>query len=111
MTAHGRDFQSLRAQRGSQHQAFEELCYQLRDPTPDNNADIIKTGNPDAGLAWWNQLDRHDNEYTQVHDGEGNLIGLIGRNSRTGRLWYRQGTGEGGRGGTAENLTCHDDAE
>ena len=35
MAAYGHDFRSLRAWRGSQYQAFEELCYQLRDPTPD----------------------------------------------------------------------------
>ena len=52
MTAHGRDFRSLRAWRGSQDQAFEELCYQLRDPTPDG-AEPVKTGNPDAGLEWY----------------------------------------------------------
>ena len=55
MTAHGRDFQSLRAWRGSQDQAFEELCYQLRDPTPDG-AELAKTGNPDAGLEWYVEL-------------------------------------------------------
>ena len=55
MTAHGHDFRSLRAWRGSQHQAFEELCYQLRDPTPDN-AELVKTGNPDAGFEWYLEL-------------------------------------------------------
>ena len=55
MTAYGRDFRSLRAWRGSQHQAFEELCYQLRDPTPDG-AELVKTGNPDAGLEWYVKL-------------------------------------------------------
>ena len=52
MTAHGTDFRSLRQWRGSQHQAFEELCYQLRDPTPDG-ADLFKTGSPDGGLEWY----------------------------------------------------------
>ena len=52
MTAPGPDFRSLRAWRGSQDQAFEELCYQLRDRTPDG-AELIKTGNPDAGLEWY----------------------------------------------------------
>ena len=52
MTAPGRDFRSLRAWRGSQDQAFEELCYQLRDRTPDG-AEVVKTGNPDAGLEWY----------------------------------------------------------
>ena len=55
MTAHGHDFRSLRAWRGSQHQAFEELCYQLRDPTP-HGAELVKTGNPDAGLEWYVEL-------------------------------------------------------
>ena len=55
MTAHGHDFRLLRAWRGSQDQAFEELCYQLRDPTP-HGAELVKTGNPDAGLEWYVEL-------------------------------------------------------
>ena len=55
MTAYGRDFRSLRSWRGSQDQAFEELCYQLRDPTP-AGAELVKTGNPDAGLEWYVKL-------------------------------------------------------
>ena len=55
MTTHGRDFRSLRSWRGSQDQAFEELCYQLRDPTP-TGAELVKTGNPDAGLEWYVRL-------------------------------------------------------
>ena len=46
------DFKSLRSWRGSQNQAFEELCYQLRDKTP-NGASLVKTGNPDGGLEWY----------------------------------------------------------
>ena len=46
------DFRSIRQWHGSQYQAFEELCYQLRDPTP-KGAELIKTGNPDAGLEWY----------------------------------------------------------
>ena len=49
MTSHGRDFRALRQWDGSQHRAFEELCYQLRDPTPEG-AELVKTGNPDGGL-------------------------------------------------------------
>jgi hypothetical protein len=45
-------FRNIRAWRGSQDQAFEELCYQLRDPTP-NTAELIKTGSPDGGLEWY----------------------------------------------------------
>ena len=46
------DFRSLRQWRGSQDQAFEELCYQLRDPTPEGAA-LVKTGSPDGGLEWY----------------------------------------------------------
>lgn len=46
------DFKNIRQWRGSQHQAFEELCYQLRDPTPEG-AKLVKTGNPDGGLEWY----------------------------------------------------------
>ena len=52
MTVQGRDFKSLRQWDGSQHRAFEEFCYQLRDPTPEG-ADLTKTGNPDGGLEWY----------------------------------------------------------
>ena len=46
------DFKTIRQWRGSQHQAFEELCYQLRDGTPPG-AKLVKTGNPDGGLEWY----------------------------------------------------------
>ena len=46
------DFRSLRSWRGSQYRAFEELCYQLRDPTP-ADAELVKTGNPDGGVEWY----------------------------------------------------------
>ena len=46
------DFKSLRLWRGLQYQAFEELCYQLRDPTP-TDATLVKTGNPDGGVEWY----------------------------------------------------------
>ena len=49
MTTPNLDFRNIRQWRGSQHQAFEELCYQLRDPTP-TGAELVKTGNPDSGL-------------------------------------------------------------
>ena len=52
MAAHGYDFRSLRHWDGSQHRAFEELCYQLRDRTLDGPV-LVKTGNPDAGLEWY----------------------------------------------------------
>lgn len=45
-------FTQIRTWRGSQDQAFEELCYQLRDPTPPG-AELIKTGSPDGGLEWY----------------------------------------------------------
>ena len=46
------DFKTIRQWRGSQDQAFEELCYQLRDGTPPG-AKLVKTGNPDGGLEWY----------------------------------------------------------
>ena len=52
MTVHGYDFRSLRHWDGSQYRAFEELCYQLRDPDLDS-AGLVKTGNPDGGLEWY----------------------------------------------------------
>ena len=52
MTTLNLDFRNIRQWRGSQHQAFEELCYQLRDPTP-KGAELVKTGNPDGGLEWY----------------------------------------------------------
>ncbi len=52
MTTPNLDFKNIRQWRGSQHQAFEELCYQLRGPTPDG-AKLVKTGNPDGGLEWY----------------------------------------------------------
>jgi hypothetical protein len=45
-------FRNIRDWRGSQDQAFEELCYQLRDATP-RGAELVKTGSPDAGLEWY----------------------------------------------------------
>ena len=52
MTVRGHDFRSLRQWRGSQSNAFEEFCYQLRDPVP-AGAELVKTGNPDGGLEWY----------------------------------------------------------
>ena len=52
MTTPNLDFRNIRQWRGSQHQAFEELCYQLRDATP-KGAELVKTGNPDGGLEWY----------------------------------------------------------
>lgn len=46
------NFKSLRSWRGSRHQAFEELCYQLWDETPDG-AVLVKTGDPDGGVEWY----------------------------------------------------------
>ena len=52
MTTPNLDFKNIRQWRGSQYQAFEELCYQLRDPAP-KGAELVKTGNPDGGLEWY----------------------------------------------------------
>ncbi len=42
----------IRSWDGSQTRAFEELCFQLRDPTPPG-AELRKTGDPDAGVEWY----------------------------------------------------------
>ena len=52
MTTLNLDFRNIRQWRGSQHQTFEELRYQLRDPTP-KGAELVKIGNPDGGLEWY----------------------------------------------------------
>ena len=52
MTVQANDFEDIREWRGSKDQAFEELCYQLRDQTP-ANARLVKTGNPDGGFEWY----------------------------------------------------------
>ena len=52
MAAQPHDFRTIRSWDGSQARAFEELCYQLRDPTPDG-AEVIKPGDPDAGVEWY----------------------------------------------------------
>lgn len=49
------DFKTIRSWDGSQDRAFEELCYQLRDPTPPR-AELVKTGDPDGGLEWYFRL-------------------------------------------------------
>ena len=52
MTVQATDFRDIREWRGSKYQAFEELCYQLRDETPQGAA-LVKTGNPDGGFEWY----------------------------------------------------------
>ena len=55
MPNHPSDFRNIRHWHGSQDRAFEELCYQLRDQIPDN-AELVKTGDPDGGLEWYVNL-------------------------------------------------------
>jgi hypothetical protein len=53
------NFRSIRPWDGSQHRAFEELCYQLlREPQdlPAGNPQPIRTGNPDGGVEWYVEL-------------------------------------------------------
>lgn len=52
MSPPGPNFQAIRSWDGSQDRAFEELCYQLRDPAPPN-ATVTKVGNPDGGYEWF----------------------------------------------------------
>jgi hypothetical protein len=50
-------FRDIRVWDGSQDRAFEELCFQLRDPTPEG-VELIKTSAPDAGVEWyWRRAD------------------------------------------------------
>jgi hypothetical protein len=42
----------IRLWRGTQHEAFEELCFQLRDPEPAGSR-AIKPGAPDRGVDWY----------------------------------------------------------
>jgi hypothetical protein len=50
--AHG--WGRIRMWDGSQHRAFEELCFQLRDPAPAGWR-TIKTAAPDGGVEWYDQ--------------------------------------------------------
>ena len=45
-------FRDIRVWDGTQDRAFEELCFQLRDPTPEG-VELIKTSPPDAGVEWY----------------------------------------------------------
>src|SRR4051812_23582245 len=46
------DFSLIRPWRGSKPNAWEDLCYQVRDPTPEG-AWLRKVGNPDGGFEWY----------------------------------------------------------
>lgn len=48
------NWQSIREWDGSQHRAFEELCFQLRKPAPPG-WETIKTAAPDGGVEWYDQ--------------------------------------------------------
>src|ERR1044072_8324074 len=49
-----RPFGEIREWEGSKDRAFEELCFQLRDPIPDGSgARLYKTRPPDAGAEWY----------------------------------------------------------
>ncbi|HKP90510.1 MAG TPA: hypothetical protein VJT75_11125 [Thermoleophilaceae bacterium] len=45
-------FHRLRTWEGNQPRAFEELCFQLRDPEPEG-VELRKTSDPDAGFEWY----------------------------------------------------------
>ena len=81
MTVHGCDFDSIRHWRGSQDQAFEELCYQLRDPTPEG-AELVKTGSPDGGLEWYVTLPDGEQWGWQVKYSK-NIDSLLGNMKRS----------------------------
>ncbi|MFJ9138674.1 hypothetical protein ACIRRT_37005 [Streptomyces sp. NPDC102256] len=48
------NWQSIRGWDGSQHRAFEELCFQLRKAAPPG-WETIKTAAPDGGVEWYDQ--------------------------------------------------------
>jgi hypothetical protein len=51
---------AIRIWEGTQHRAFEELCYQLlREPEdlPTSGATPVRTANPDGGVEWYVDLD------------------------------------------------------
>ena len=52
MSTHNLDFRDIRQWDDTKHRAFEELCYQLRDPTLEG-AELVKTGDPDGGFEWY----------------------------------------------------------
>lgn len=58
-------FRDIRVWDGSQDRAFEELCFQLRDPTP-HRVELIKTSAPDAGVEWYWRRDDGSEEGWQV---------------------------------------------
>ncbi|MGV8039580.1 MAG: hypothetical protein AB2L07_05730 [Thermoanaerobaculaceae bacterium] len=52
-------FRAIRHWEGSQHRAFEELCFQLlREPEdlPAPDARPVRVGNPDGGVEWYVDL-------------------------------------------------------
>ncbi|MHA6764039.1 NACHT domain-containing protein [Streptacidiphilus sp. PAMC 29251] len=51
-TQAGRTWWAIRPWEGSQHRAFEELCFQLRDEAPPG-WQTIKTAAPDGGVEWY----------------------------------------------------------
>lgn len=56
MNSAGPSFGEIRMWRGAQDQAFEELCFQLRDREMPEGAKLIKTGYQDGGLEWYFKL-------------------------------------------------------
>ncbi|CAG6394182.1 hypothetical protein NMG29_19275 [Streptomyces cocklensis] len=65
------NWRSIREWDGSQHRAFEELCFQLRVPAP-QGWETIKTAAPDGGVEWYDQAPdgsaAHGYQVKFVHD-------------------------------------------
>lgn len=51
---HPVDWRSIRSWAGSQDRAFEELCFQLREPAQPG-WQTVKTAAPDGGVEWYNR--------------------------------------------------------
>lgn len=78
------DWGRIRSWDGTQYRAFEELCFQLRDPTPDGWR-TIKTAAPDGGLEWYDRAPDgvvHGWQVKFVGSVEA-LIRLAGESART----------------------------
>lgn len=85
---HPFDWFSIRSWAGSQDRAFEELCFQLRDPAPPGWR-TVKTAAPDGGVEWYDEASDgrcHGHQVKFVQDVKrllplaGESVAAVGRN-------------------------------
>ncbi|MFE3205684.1 hypothetical protein [Embleya sp. NPDC059237] len=81
----GHDWRSIRSWNGSQHRAFEELCYQLREPAA-HGWRTFKPAAPDGGVEWWDEApngsDAHGFQVKFVHNVD-DLIPVARESAKT----------------------------